>query len=632
MRVGEPIRPAGSDLHLVLARLAVVAFEPGEMLQTPALLPGARGPIEGNSVMTRISGARRSPNGIHPWGSADGAGAPRHWRTTLAGVVVAAMAMGGMALVGAGPAAADEIVVDQTEVVVETETAEAPPATSEETPGETPGEPPAEGATQLPSDTDTEQEATAEKVDESVEPADEAAPAEPAEISANDDVQLLLVPPGDQVVDKVEICHATAAYKNPYIINEPAADGDVAGHAGHTGPVFYPGIPKGTAWGDIIPPFYYDDGGEEPAYFPGLNWTADGQAIYENDCDAPDVPVPTFEYWVDSCVSEDGQGLIEWELGDLVPGLAYTVEIFDAEGASVDWRYYTDIEGTAFGSASLPPGDYFVVASVYNDELQQWDEFAGVDITIEDCLDVTAAATGCSLGYDGSAVVSLAGLNPGTEYTWVLVGDDYEAGGMLSDEVEGESLEVPFSDLPPGNYVFAIWDDSESGEYAEASFFVEPCPPDITVVVTDCTAAGQDGSATLKLHNLVEGVEYEVRVKDAEGAVYGELMIVVGDSMHMAEVDVSSLPAGRDYVAWVSGEWMPPGGSSEWGPVDSFVLEASADFSLKPCPPAPKPAALAATGTEGTGGLLTAALILFGLGGAALAVRSRRPEGSRTGE
>jgi hypothetical protein len=91
----------------------------------------------------------------------------------------------------------------------------------------------------------------------------------------------VLVPPDpNQVVDKVTICHRTNANTNPYVINEPDANGDVDGHADHTGPVWNPTLkPQHIKWGDIIPPFTFDGG-----TFPGLNWTVEGQAIYENDC------------------------------------------------------------------------------------------------------------------------------------------------------------------------------------------------------------------------------------------------------------------------------------------------------------------------------------------------------------
>jgi hypothetical protein len=81
--------------------------------------------------------------------------------------------------------------------------------------------------------------------------------------------------------DTVKICHATNSNSNPYVVNNPAKDGDVSGHADHTGPIWYDGID--VAWGDIIPPFEYDGGS-----YPGMNWDATGQAIWNNDCEIPD--------------------------------------------------------------------------------------------------------------------------------------------------------------------------------------------------------------------------------------------------------------------------------------------------------------------------------------------------------
>ena len=93
---------------------------------------------------------------------------------------------------------------------------------------------------------------------------------------------------------KVRICHSTNSDSNPYISNEPAIEnnGDLkGGHLNETGPVF-PGT--GSHWGDIIPPYnYIDDEGHEQT-FPGLNWGAPGQAIWQNDCNLglePLIPV-----------------------------------------------------------------------------------------------------------------------------------------------------------------------------------------------------------------------------------------------------------------------------------------------------------------------------------------------------
>lgn len=86
--------------------------------------------------------------------------------------------------------------------------------------------------------------------------------------------------------DTVIICHSTGAHTNPYVVHTPAKSGDVSGHADHTGPVWFDGIT--VEWGDIIPPFDYPGGS-----YPGLNWTTEGQAFYNNDCNIPAVATPT---------------------------------------------------------------------------------------------------------------------------------------------------------------------------------------------------------------------------------------------------------------------------------------------------------------------------------------------------
>src|SRR5215211_1706394 len=84
------------------------------------------------------------------------------------------------------------------------------------------------------------------------------------------------------VVEFPDICHSTGSSTNPYVVNHPNNQGQFEGHADHTGPIWTPGA---TEWGDIIPPI--------PALsFPGLNWTAEGQAIWENGC-KPVEPTPT---------------------------------------------------------------------------------------------------------------------------------------------------------------------------------------------------------------------------------------------------------------------------------------------------------------------------------------------------
>jgi hypothetical protein len=86
--------------------------------------------------------------------------------------------------------------------------------------------------------------------------------------------------------DKIVICHATGAEKNPYTSNsvdpssvESTGGGYLNGHGNHGD--------------DIIPPFTYGS-----VEFPGRNWDAQGQAIWNNGCKPAKVeptPEPTVE-------------------------------------------------------------------------------------------------------------------------------------------------------------------------------------------------------------------------------------------------------------------------------------------------------------------------------------------------
>jgi hypothetical protein len=90
---------------------------------------------------------------------------------------------------------------------------------------------------------------------------------------------------------RVTICHRTASHTNPYVVitvDEAAINMDTGDDSGkgdhnaeHQGPIWFSGIQ--VEWGDIIPPFYEDG---SPGYWPPLNWP-DGQAIFENNCEAP---------------------------------------------------------------------------------------------------------------------------------------------------------------------------------------------------------------------------------------------------------------------------------------------------------------------------------------------------------
>lgn len=101
--------------------------------------------------------------------------------------------------------------------------------------------------------------------------------------------------PGSTPVTEVQVCHANNNNKDPYgvvLVSVSAAD-PTAGHGGHTGPVWNPdlkGGPNSTAWGDIIPPFYYVGADGTVQYFAGQNWNPDSQMIWQYGCNPNNIP------------------------------------------------------------------------------------------------------------------------------------------------------------------------------------------------------------------------------------------------------------------------------------------------------------------------------------------------------
>lgn len=87
---------------------------------------------------------------------------------------------------------------------------------------------------------------------------------------------------------KVTICHRTNADTNPYVqitVDVSAVDGlKGADHYGeHQGPIWNDTLKaQHIEWGDIIPPV--------DAFHAGLNWNAEGQAIFNAGCNLSTPP------------------------------------------------------------------------------------------------------------------------------------------------------------------------------------------------------------------------------------------------------------------------------------------------------------------------------------------------------
>src|SRR5436190_16108267 len=93
---------------------------------------------------------------------------------------------------------------------------------------------------------------------------------------------------------KVTICHATSSDSNPYVLEQPDDDSIVTEHGHDSHP------------DDIIPPFFYVDGGETKHY-EGKNWDAQGEAIWTNGCEvSPPAPKPLPVQPVLKCVDDNG--------------------------------------------------------------------------------------------------------------------------------------------------------------------------------------------------------------------------------------------------------------------------------------------------------------------------------------
>lgn len=119
---------------------------------------------------------------------------------------------------------------------------------------------------------------------------------------------------------KVTICHRTNAVNNPYVqltVAQSAVDG-VAGNSGskpdhygeHQGPLVTATAQAQALkdnkikWGDIIPPV--------PGFHDGLNWTTEGQAVYNNGCN----PVVTVDY-CDPTQRPRGMSIKQWVPNDV---------------------------------------------------------------------------------------------------------------------------------------------------------------------------------------------------------------------------------------------------------------------------------------------------------------------------
>ncbi len=172
----------------------------------------------------------------------------------------------------------------------------------------------------------------------------------------------------DDTDHKIDICHLPPG--------NPANGQSIS--------VDFDSIINGTGHGndglDIIPPFDYVKQ-DVPGSFPGQNWTTEGQAQYNNDCDEATIVTPVAPAIADEC-GEDGSITLPvtegvtyaFTEGDGVTG-AWTVTATAQEGYAFADDTVTEWSGTVTVPEECLGGLQFVVAEVVVDE-----QCAGVEL------------------------------------------------------------------------------------------------------------------------------------------------------------------------------------------------------------------------------------------------------------
>lgn len=215
--------------------------------------------------------------------------------------------------------------------------------------------------------------------------------------------------PGNSGEHKVTICHRTNSATNPYVqitVDFHAVDGhgEDSDHAGvHTGDVYEAGMKEsGEAWGDIIPAFTTPDGESHEA----VNWTAAGQAIFDNGCELPAEVAPAGEEDEIENSEDDVLGEAEEnDLGTITPlpessdGSGPADEVLSEELTKV---------GTAVGEAVAVLGDQVVR-----------DVAAGPDQVV--AASTARPATIASLARTGTGIAALTMFGMGLVVTGYLL-------------------------------------------------------------------------------------------------------------------------------------------------------------------------------------------------------------------
>jgi len=248
---------------------------------------------------------------------------------------------------------------------------------------------------------------------------------------------------------KVTLCHRTNSEQNPYVvITVDKAGVFKTGHDSHDeGGVYRPGDKaRGVRWGDIIPPFTYYAGPQDErngtvSEYEGLNWTADGQAVYNNGCaPTPPPPPPPGEEKQEPagvlvegrCIEEDGSFVVNGRFDSKdYPGTAWRLALSTGDTIALTASPFQE-------TIDAPAGT--TVTLQFAKDGRTW-EVADDPVTVTECPpdeQVPNRGDYSAVCDADGAVVTIGDLQSGEGVTWVL-----RVNGAEQPVTEGQVVQVP---------------------------------------------------------------------------------------------------------------------------------------------------------------------------------------------
>lgn len=319
---------------------------------------------------------------------------------------------------------------------------------------------------------------------------------------------------------KVTICHRTNSVTNPYVritVDYSAADGATGkgnnDHTHHLGPVFdfaadpavaYPTPRNGDQWGDIIPPYTYDNGS-----FAGLNWTEAGQAVWDAECGQPDSedpedPITTLT--VDKIVTGDAAPATwSFPFTGLAGGfeLTDTVTSTDPQIIDADTPYViteTNAGGATTTTVSCDGADAVVDGASVTVEVAEGTD---ATCTFENTFVPVVAET-------GSITIVKEVVGDDAPDTWSFGFDGGSLGAFTLTETADTKT---FDDLAAGEYVV-----SENDHDVAGLTDIDCGDADVTDVIQP---QGAGGSVTIE---LLAGADVECTFTNTYPEVLGEIV------------------------------------------------------------------------------------------------------------